>query len=146
MNQKQQDFYLELRKQIDVWLKKQVGKEHRWSEYILLAPDIFHLLCKLLLDSRVPTGKKVKLGAAVAYFISPLDFLPEALLGPLGYLDDLAIAAYALNDVINEVEPKVVSENWAGDRDILNLIKTILANSDRMLGSGLWRKIRNQFH
>ena len=78
----------------------------------------------------------------IAYFISPLDFFPEGFFGPVGYLDDIALTAYVLNDLINEIDPQIVSRHWAGEGDILKLLKTILLNSDKMLGSGLWKKIR----
>lgn len=142
MNTREQDFYQKLRQQIKDWIDKKSKKQNRWTEFILLAPDLFHLLCKLMLDKEMPSQKKVKLAVAIAYFISPLDILPEAILGPVGYLDDVALTAYVLNDIINEVNPQIVTRNWAGDRDILNLVKTILANSDKMVGSGVWRKIR----
>jgi uncharacterized membrane protein YkvA (DUF1232 family) len=145
MDKKQKDFYIKLRGQIKEWLAKKADKNYRWSEIILLAPDLFHLLCKLTIDSRVPANKKVKLGVVIAYFISPLDLLPEAILGPIGYLDDIALTAYVLNDLINDIDAKIVTENWAGDKDILTMIKTILINSDKMLGSGLVKKIRKMF-
>ncbi len=145
MDQKQQDFYQKLRAQIISWLNKKNNRNQRWAEYILLAPDLFHLLCKLMLETEVPPAKKIKLAAVIAYFISPLDFLPEGFFGPVGYLDDIALTAYVLNDLINEIDPQIISRHWAGDGDILKLLKTILLNSDKMLGSGLWKKIRQKF-
>lgn len=145
MNQKQQDFYQKIRLQITEWIRTKSKRENRWTEYILLAPDLFHLLCKLLIDPEVLSSKKIKVAAIIAYFISPVDFIPEGLIGPLGYLDDIALTAYLLNDLINEVNPQVVLRNWAGDKDVLILVKTILLNADKMLGSGLWKKIRKKF-
>lgn len=145
MNREHKDFYQKIRLQVKNWIQKKSNKDYRWAEFVLLAPDIFHLLCKLVVDSEVPLSKKAKLGAAIAYFISPIDLLPEAILGPVGYLDDIAIAAYVLNDLINEVNPQIIIRNWAGEREILDLIKTILINSDKILGSGLWAKIRKKF-
>lgn len=142
MDRQQQDFYQKLRIQIKNWIEKKSGRENRWAEFILLAPDLFHLLCKLMMDPEVPASKKMKVAGVIAYFISPIDLLPEALLGPAGYLDDIALSAYILNNIINEVNPQVVSRNWAGDTEILHLVKTILLNSDKMLGSGLWKKIK----
>ncbi len=144
MNEKEKDFYQKLRRQANSWLEKNLHQDKRWTEFVLLAPDIFHLLTRLVMDEEVPRSKKVKLGIAIAYFISPVDLLPEALLGPIGYLDDVTLAAYVLNDIINDVDPQIIIRNWAGDHDILNLVKTILLNSDRMLGSGLWKKIKNR--
>ena len=145
MDEQKKDFYQKLRANIKKWLDEKKTNDNRWAEYILLAPDLFHLLTKLTLDPDVPASKKVKLAGIIAYFISPLDFLPEMLLGPIGYLDDIALTAYVLNDILNEVDPKIIQRNWAGDRDILPLIKTIIANANNMVGGGIWKKIKRTF-
>jgi uncharacterized membrane protein YkvA (DUF1232 family) len=145
MNERQSDFYQKIRKDVKHWLNDNLDKENKWGEYILAAPDLFHLLYKLSVDKDVPSKKKIKLVAGIAYFISPIDFLPEAFLGPIGYLDDIAVTAYILNDLINEIDPQIVRNHWAGDSDILDLIKTILANADKMIGSKMWKKIRKRF-
>ena len=145
MDDEKKDFYQKLRTDIKKWFDEKNNADNIWAEYILLAPDLFHLLTKLVIDPDVPASKKVKIAGIIAYFISPLDFLPELLLGPVGYLDDIALTAYILNDIINEVDPKIVQRNWAGDRDILSLVKTIIANVNNMIGSGLWKKIIRTF-
>ncbi len=145
MNPNQQDFYKELRKNVKTWINKNLDTENKWSDYVLAAPDLFHLLCKLSVDKDVPSKKKIKLIAGIAYFISPIDLLPEAFLGPIGYLDDIAVSAYILNDLVNDVDPQIVRKHWAGEKDILDLIKTILANADKMIGGILWKKIRKRF-
>ena len=145
MNPKQQDFYKKIRNDIKTWLNKNLDRGNRWADYILAAPDLFHLLCKLSVDKDVPSKKKIKLIAGIAYFIYPIDLLPEAFLGPIGYLDDIAVAAYLINNLVNDVDPQIVRKHWAGEQDILDLIKTILANADKMVGSRLWNKIKAKF-
>ena len=145
LNENQQGFYQKLRSDVKRWINDNINKENKWSDYVLAAPDLFHLLCRLSVDSGVPSVKKIKLVAGIAYFISPIDLLPEAFLGPIGYLDDISVAAYILNDIINEVDPQIVRKYWAGEQDILDLIKTILANADKMIGGKLWEKIRKKF-
>jgi len=71
------DFYQQLRADIRTWLETKTGRSSKWSEYLLVAPDLFHLLCKLALDKEVPAGEKAKLAGAIAYFVSPIDLLPE---------------------------------------------------------------------
>ncbi len=141
MEKKYSDFYKQLRSQIDEFLSK---KNFKYAELLLLAPDLFHLMVKLSLDSRVPREKKVKLIAAIAYFISPLDFIPEAILGPIGYMDDLAIAAYVLNDFINNQNMDILYEHWAGSGDILAQIQNILTVADHYLGQGLWQRMKEK--
>lgn len=145
MNRIQQDFYQKLRTDVKTWLNKNLDAENKWSDYVLVAPDFFHLLCKLSVDKEVPSKKKIKLLAGIAYFISPIDLLPEAFLGAVGYLDDIALSAYILNDLINEIDPQIVRKHWAGEQDILDLVKTILANADKMIGGKMWKKIKKRF-
>jgi uncharacterized membrane protein YkvA (DUF1232 family) len=139
--QQELDFYQTLRRKIKDWETKE-GANHKWAEYILLAPDFFHLLCKLALDKDVPTKEKAMLAAALAYFVSPIDLIPEAIIGPAGYVDDIALAAYVLNSIITKSDEELVLKYWAGEEDLLDLIKRILKTADEMLGSGLWKRAK----
>ena len=145
MDKKHLDFYKKIRQDVKRWANENLDKDNKWMDYVLAAPDLFHLLCKLTTDSDIPSSKKFKLFGGIAYFISPIDLLPEMFLGPLGYLDDIAVAAYILNELINEVDPQIVRKHWAGEQDILVLIKTILANADEMIGSKMWQRIKKRF-
>ncbi len=139
MNKEQTDFYKKMRRQIASYLEK---KDFKYSDILLLAPDFFHLLIKLSIDDRVPNEKKMKLIAAIAYFVSPIDLLPELFLGPVGYMDDIAIAAYVLNDFINTGDMDILYEHWAGHGDVLASIQNILTIADQYLGQGLWEKLK----
>ena len=145
MDKKQSDFYVKMRKEISEWLKTRAGMNNKWSNFILLAPDLFHLLCRLVIDEDVPSSKKIKIAAVILYFISPFDLLPEGILGPIGYLDDISLTAYILNDLLLNINPQIIKRNWAGDEDILNLIKTILVNSEKFIGKNIWKKIKKRF-
>jgi len=138
------DFYQQMRDSIRTWLKGK-GANYQFAKYLLAAPDLFHLLCKLALDKEVPVGEKAKLAGAIAYFISPLDLIPEALVGPLGYIDDVAVAAWVLHGLVNKTNPEIVRRHWAGDGDVLDLVQQIIHLADEMVGSGLWAKIRKGF-
>ncbi|HDQ46183.1 MAG TPA: DUF1232 domain-containing protein [bacterium] len=140
-----QDFYRRLRARIVAWSESREGSSHRWTEILLLAPDLFYLLIRLSADPDVPVGEKAKLAVAVAYFVKPMDLLPELILGPVGFLDDIVLAAYALNSLINRTDPEIVTRHWTGSRDLLVTIQEILNKADRIMGSGLARKIRIHF-
>jgi uncharacterized membrane protein YkvA (DUF1232 family) len=140
--QRREDFYQALRARIAEWLERK-GKGYRHAQILLLAPDLFHLLTRLMLDRRIPVAEKAGLGAALAYFISPIDLLPEAFLGPVGYVDDVALAALALSRLINAGHGEVAKELWAGDGDLLDAIRQILEVADQALGSGLWERLKN---
>jgi uncharacterized membrane protein YkvA (DUF1232 family) len=135
-------FYRRLRRRFVNWSRTKTGRENRWAEYLLAAPDLFHLLCALSVDRAVPAKLKARLFLVIAYFISPLDFLPEALLGPIGYVDDVALAAFVLNQLVNRGNAALVRKHWAGDGDALELIQKIASLADEMVGAGLWKRLQ----
>jgi tartrate/fumarate subfamily iron-sulfur-dependent hydro-lyase alpha chain len=63
MGENHMDFYRQLRNKINSWLQGNEGKNHKWAEYLMLVPDMFHLLCKLVMDPDVSPAEKAKLGA-----------------------------------------------------------------------------------
>jgi uncharacterized membrane protein YkvA (DUF1232 family) len=134
------DFYQKLRERIRKWVEGKEGKTHKWAEYILFAPDLFHLLCKLMTDDDVSPGDKAKVAAAIAYFISPFELVPEAVVGPIGYIDDIALAAYVLDGIINKAGPEVLRRHWAGEDDVLDVVQLVLRQATSILGK-LWGKL-----
>lgn len=145
MEDQHKDFYQQLRDKIMNWLQSDEGKNHKWAQYIMLVPDLFHLLCKLAIDPQVSAADKAKLAGVIVYFISPIDLVPEAIIGPVGYVDDLALVAFALNSIVNHTDPEVVRKHWAGQDDILAVIQNIIATADEMVGSGVWGKLKALF-
>lgn len=142
--EKNEAFYLKLRRTIDTWMYKQGGAVYKWADLLMAAPDLFYMLWKLSFCSEVSLKSRGILAGAIVYFISPIDLLPEALFGPVGYLDDIALTAFVLNRVINETPAQLVKKYWAGEHDVLLLIKNILANADRFLGRGLWSRVKRR--
>lgn len=143
MEQEHRDFYQKLRLKIANYLQL---KNIQHADILLLAPDFFHLLVKLSMDPRVDSIKKAKLVFAITYFFSPIDLLPEIIFGPLGYLDDIALSAYVLNDFINNNESEILYEHWSGQSDILATIQNVITSANNFLGEGLWAKIKNKIN
>jgi uncharacterized membrane protein YkvA (DUF1232 family) len=142
MSQEHDDFYKGLRAKLKKWAETKEGKENKFMGYAMLAPDLFHLLCRLTLEKDVPVEHKAKLAIAIAYFVSPVDLIPD-MIPVAGFLDDVALAAYVLNGIVNTIDPKIVKRHWAGDDDILQVTREILKAADDMIGKGLWRKLMN---
>lgn len=136
------DFYQQMRDKIRQWLEDR-KVDYKFADYLLFAPDLLHLLCKLSLDREVPAKEKAKLAAVIAYFIAPVDLLSELAIGPIGYVEDIVMAAYALNGLINNTDPEIVKKHWAGDGDVLDLIKKILELANEMVGGKLWKRVRD---
>jgi len=142
MDTEKTDFYQNMRASIHKWAKSD-GKDNKFVEYILLLPDFFYLLCKLMLDGRISTTSKAKIGLVLAYIVSPIDLIPEAFVGPVGFIDDVVIAVIALNSLINEGDKEIVKENWPGDKDVLKVIEDVLKIADEMIGMIRLKKIKD---
>ena len=68
------------------------------------------LAWRLLLDSRVPLWLKTIVPASLLYLVSPLDFLPDVMVG-LGQLDDLAVLILGVKLFIELCPPAIVREH-----------------------------------
>jgi uncharacterized membrane protein YkvA (DUF1232 family) len=136
------DYYRSLRRRLRAWLQDK-GKAYAYADALFVAPDLLHLLCRLTLDARVPRSEKVQLASAIAYFVSVIDFVPEGLLGPIGLIDDVALAALALQRLIGAGHAKLAQEYWAGDGDLLQLLQRVLALAEKAIGSGVWQRVRS---
>jgi len=131
-------FYRRLRDRVKRWAERRDIPEKR-LEYLLAAPDLFVLLSRLALDSRVPLRAKAKVAAGIAYFVTPLDMVPD-FLGPPGYLDDVVVAAWILQNIVaelNQLDPAILEEHWEGQEDVLEKITTIVDRAEDVLGRGL---------
>ena len=138
------DFYQKLRTKIHKWADSKEGRKSKWIEYLLLAPDLFHLLTKLVIDKSVSIETKSKIAAVIVYFISPIDLIPEALIGPGGYIDDIVLAAYIINIAINQTSAEIVNKHWAGEGNILSVIQNITKDASNMIGKGILSKLKKK--
>ena len=117
------------------------GYTGAYADYVLLVPDLFLLVTRLMLDPRIDGKHKIYLGAAVAYVISPIDLISERRFGVIGYLDDLVVVVAALNALFNEVDRQVILEHWSGKADLLATIQRVLGQADDLVGKGRLEKI-----
>lgn len=134
-------YYYRLRAKIKNNVNK-IYESEKLPEYLLLAPDIFYLLIELMRDSEVSKSKKVKLGVVIAYFITPFDIFPEALMGLIGYIDDVALSAYMLNDLFNNIKPELIKRHWAGDQNLLEIIQEILDDTDKFINKNVITRLK----
>jgi uncharacterized membrane protein YkvA (DUF1232 family) len=109
---------------------------------LLLAPDIFILLVRLVFDKEVPRRSRLLIGGAIAYWISPFDLLPEAILGPIGYLDDLVVAVAVVSQVFTgDLEP-YARKHWTGKQDLKEVLHDINAAARSLLGPAVHGKVK----
>lgn len=112
-------FYLRLRGEVTDFLGRH--EAGGLAQILLFLPDLFRLYVRVLVDKRVSLDVKRDLLLALGYLIVPLDLIPEALLGPIGYTEDtffLAGTVLQLTDR-NAVSERLLQEHWAGEPSAL---------------------------
>jgi len=142
MSEQHNEYIDSLRSKIQNWLNTTVGKTNKWGKYIQYTPDLFHLLIKLSGENDITAQSKAKLAVAIAYFVSPLDLIPEEFWGALGYIDDIALTAYVLNDILQSNDPQIILKHWQISEDLTDLISDILNDAEEMVGKKWWVKLK----
>ena len=134
-NKPEQDCYQSIRGKINRWardgkLKKRTGKwTDSFLQYLLILPDLVHLMIKLLAERGIPSLFKSYIIIGMAYLISPIDIIPDFI--PIsGFVDDLLVLVVILNKIINSRDQNVIQtikKQWAGEQNIFNLVKEIVS-------------------
>jgi uncharacterized membrane protein YkvA (DUF1232 family) len=138
LNARERRLYDRLRAQV---VRTEPGQGSGLRDLILLVPDLFVLLVRLIRDERVPAGGKAIALLGVAYLLSPFDLIPDLLLGPIGLADDLLVLAACCSRIVNYVHPDVVRSHWSGQGDVLDVIQRITEWSEDLLTTRLPRAL-----
>ena len=135
-------FYDRIRGAVRRYVDSKGSALGKTADFLLLVPDVFILLWRLTSDSRVNGKDKVLLGSAVVYYIMPFDLIPEAIVGPIGYLDDLVFGVYVLNKILGNVDASILREHWSGSDDVLDSIQNVLNAAESLVGKDLVGRIK----
>jgi len=111
---------------VGVWLAAillllALGRKSQAHELAGLIPNLVVLFRGLLGDPRVPRSSKRWLWFAVAWFLSPLDLIPE-FIPAVGPLDDAIVAALVLRHVLRRTDRTVLADHWRGDPATLDAV------------------------
>lgn len=78
----------------------------------LAGPKLVHVglvLYYTLKNPVTPTRIKASIMGALAYFIMPLDAVPDTIIG-LGYLDDLGVLTWAYDTISNHINDDAIND------------------------------------
>lgn len=92
-----------------------------YDSFIDFGPSLFKLLCDIL-EQDIPKDLRKDISGAIAYYVIPMDVIPEQLYGPHGYIDDVYITVYVLKRVANECGYDFIQKIWDKDEDVKNVI------------------------
>jgi uncharacterized membrane protein YkvA (DUF1232 family) len=141
--------YDELEKVEDAYTKgrsylesKIPNKIKKFSNYVLIIPDITALLVRLLKDNRVSIKTKLIISAAISYIAFPIDIIPDSI--PfIGKIDDIGIIFFTIEKIIDYVPCNVIVENWQGKNDMIFMLKTVVEYLTNFTGARNIEKIYN---
>lgn len=96
--------------------------DNEYPAYINCGPNLFNLLCELLNQNEVDKNMRLKISAAIAYYVASNDIIPEEIYGPYGYIDDIFVASYVLKEVINEYGLEFIEKLWYNNSSVSRII------------------------
>ena len=149
IEQRAPDWYEKWRVRIHEWVSRHTDAEA--ASVFLFVPDLLALIVRLARDRRVPFILKGQLLLAAAYVLSPVDLMPEGLLGVIGLSDDAGLMVLVLMWIkgVASIDRQVLRENWSGHGDVIevidNLHQRINANTDRIYSKDLWQSLQRRF-
>lgn len=136
-------FYDRLRARVSRYVEKRGGKVGpAVADALLLVPDVFFLLARLTLDKDVPKEKRALIGSALAYFLLPVDILPEAIVGPVGYIDDLVLGLSVLAQAFGRDLEPYAQKYWSGSQSLRTVMRDVLGAAEGLLSEDLFEKLK----
>ena len=117
-------FYKRARYQANSFVAAQLGSKA--ADLLTTVPDFAYLICKLMLDPDVPSSRKLDLGLALLYVLSPLDLVPDSV--PLLGKVTAGIPILAVEQV-EEYVPYSGGGYHAGDLFALRVSGTSMINA-----------------
>lgn len=136
-------FYDRLRARIVRTLERRAGKLGPGvAASLLLVPDVFVLMLRLAMDKEVPKPTRALLASSVAYFVLPIDLMPEGVIGPVGYLDDVVLALATLSQAFGKELETCAEKYWSGTDSLRTVLGDVLGSAHSLLGTSLYGRVR----
>ena len=127
MENKFKDFYDVLRENLDSY-------RGEYESFVDHGPDIYKLLTDILNEKSLNPKLRMKICAALGYFVVPFDIIPEQIYGPHGYIDDIYICSYVLKEIKEDKGIIFLDELWEGDEEIADVLEVCYNQSKDILG------------
>ncbi len=105
------DFY-------DVLVENLSSYQGVYASFIDYGPNLFRLLCDLFEEDVIDEESRLRLSAAISYYIIPMDIIPEAVHGPYGYIDDIFITVYVLRTIADKHGYDFLQKIYKGHENI----------------------------
>ena len=137
-------FYDRLRERITDRIERKGGKlGPKAVRALLLVPDVFILLVRLSIDREVPGSARALIGGALAYFILPVDLVPELAFGAAGFIDDLVLALAVLSQAFDRGLEPYARKHWSGSDDLREVMADVVSGAQGLLGVNVYERLKS---
>lgn len=126
MENKFKDFYDVLSENLDSY-------NGEYASFIDHGPELFKLLTELLNEEEISQEFRLDISAAIAYYVVPMDVIPEQIYGPYGYIDDIYTTVYVIKKIAEEYNYDLIKEYWEGEGDIKLVVEECYEKSMEVL-------------
>lgn len=109
------DFYDVIRENLEEY-------DGEYEDYINYGPDLFKLLAEILNQNEVSADIRLRISAAIAYYVAPFDIIPETIYGPDGYVDDIFVCIYVLKEIEDKMGYEFIEDLWECDTELKEVI------------------------
>lgn len=92
-----------------------------YASFIDCGPNLFKLLCDIL-EYDINHDLRKDICGAIAYYVVPMDVIPEQVYGPYGYIDDIYLSVYVLRIVAEEYGYDFIQKIWDKPQYIKNVM------------------------
>ena len=114
MEEKFKDFY-------DTLIDNLESYNGEYASFIDCGPNLFKLLCDIL-EYNIEKETRKDICGAIAYYVVPMDVIPEQIYGPYGYIDDIFLSVYVLRVVAGKYGYDFIQKIWDKPQDIKNVM------------------------
>ncbi|MXX49701.1 MAG: DUF1232 domain-containing protein [Chloroflexi bacterium] len=138
------------RSRINDWVRRHSNTAI--ADVVMLAPDLLIFTTRLLRDERISAQAKIRLLSVVTYVLTPLDLIPEALVGVVGLTDDvgaLVLIGLWLTETI-KVDEDILREHWPRESAPVEVLRNLhrrMSQVESIFGehTGIWHQLRQRF-
>lgn len=126
MENKFKDFY-------DVISENLESYHGEYALFIDYGPYLFKLLTEILNEPDLKPTLRLYISAAIAYYVVPMDVIPEQIYGPYGYIDDIYITVFVIRKIANAFGYELLQNHWEGNGELEVVVKECYEKSLEVL-------------
>lgn len=91
------------------------------------------MLTRILDEKKVSSHIRLKISAALAYFVVPYDIISEQTYGPMGFVDDIFLCSYILKDIKDDFGLGLLEIYWENIDPLEDVIEECYMESIKIL-------------